>query len=700
VKASKGKPYVKSEKNITGSVQELAGIGAKKAEILQKLNITKIEDFLFFFPRDYQDRRKITNISDLFIGGAFLIKAKVSHLIKPTAYGRASTLKLTAQDETGVIDVVFFNAKYLVNAFRTGEEYFFYGKVTSNRGLAEMLHPEFSVAISNEKSSSKQQSSKMYEGSIIPIYSLTSGISQHEMRKFQKNAAEFLNEVEEYLPDDVIKNNRLCHIQYALSHIHFPEDETKYKEAKFRLIFDELFLLQTGLLLLKSFAQGEKAGVRFSKNDNVNKFINSYPYKLTKAQAKVVKEIFADMESEKVMNRLIQGDVGSGKTAVAEIALYKACLDGYQGVLMAPTELLATQHYHTLKNNFAKFDIEVSLILGSKSGKERKEALDALKSGKTKIAVGTHALIQAGVEFNNLGLVITDEQHRFGVHQRKLLTQKGENPDVLVMSATPIPRTLAMILYGDLDISIIDELPPGRQKIITKSANKKQRTAAYDFLETELKAGRQSYVVTPLIDDSEAILAKSAESVFKELTKRFSKYKVALMHGEMKQKEKDETMQKFYGGEIDVLVSTVVIEVGINVPNATVMIIENAERFGLAQLHQLRGRVGRGTEKSYCILIVENQTELAKQRAEAMVNTNDGFAIAEQDLELRGPGEFFGTKQHGIPDLKIANLVKHIDILENVRDEAKKMLKKDSDLSLPEHLKLKAKIQGKFGVVL
>ena len=671
---------------IAQSVQELKGIGAKKAETLHKLNITKIEDFLFFFPRDYQDRRTITSISNLSASSTFLIKATISHIIKPsTYYKKTAPLKLTAQDETGSIDVVFFNAKYMANAFKQNEEYYFYGKVSVNRGNFEMLHPEFS---------------QTHERTIVPIYPLTSGISQHEMRKYQKSAREFIKEVDEYLPEDIIKSNRLCDIGYALNHIHFPEDEKKYKEAKFRLVFDELFLLQTGLLLLKTLNQAEKTGIKFSKNDDIYKYINSFPYKLTKAQERVTSEIFADMESEKVMNRLIQGDVGSGKTAIAEIALYKACLSGYQGVLMAPTELLASQHYSTLKSNFEPFGIKVSLISGSVSAKDKKEVLQSLKSGETNIVVGTHALIQSGVEFYNLGLVITDEQHRFGVHQRKLLTQKGENPDVLVMSATPIPRTLAMILYGDLDISIIDELPPGRQKIITKRATEKQRSSVYDFLEKELESGRQSYVVTPLIEDSDAISARSSENVYNELKKRFSKYKVAIIHGERSQKEKDETMQKFFAGEIDVLVSTVVIEVGINVPNATVMVIENAERFGLAQLHQLRGRVGRGTEKSYCILVTESKSELANKRADVMLNTSDGFAIAEQDLELRGPGEFFGTKQHGVPDLKIANLVKHIDILENVRNEAKKMLSRDRNLSLPEHLKLKEKIQGKFGVVL
>ena len=689
---------------ITNDVQLLTGIGAKKAEALKKLNIEKIEDFFFFYPRDYQDRRKITSINELSPGSSFLIKARVSFVSKPNAYyKKVSTLKLLAQDESGSIDIVFFNAGYLANAFQQGGEYYFYGKVSANKGRIEMLHPEFSI--SNEpdepgEPNERNAADKINAGAIIPVYPLTAGISQNEMRKFQKNASKFIEEIDEYMPDDMMKRNRLCDIRYAISNIHFPEDEQKYKEAKYRLVFDELFLLQTGLMSVKSSRQAGGSGIKFSKNADINKYISSLPYQLTRAQSRVVDEITTDMESEKIMNRLVQGDVGSGKTAVAEIALYKACMSGYQGVLMAPTELLANQHYNTLKSSFSSFGIEVSFISGSMGAKERREALQSLKEGKTKIAVGTHAIIQPDVEFENLGIVITDEQHRFGVNQRQLLTQKGKNPDVLVMSATPIPRTLAMILYGDLDISIIDELPPGRQKIVTKWMTETKRNVAYEFMKTELESGRQGYVVAPLIDDSEVISARSAESIYKELVKRFSKHRVALMHGEMKQSEKDQTMQRFYEGEIDVLVSTVVIEVGINVPDATVMIVENAERFGLAQLHQLRGRVGRGTEKSWCVLIVESRAELAVKRAETMVSTTDGFVIAEQDLELRGPGEFFGTKQHGIPDLKIANLVKHIDILETVRKEAKKLLEKDKDLSLPEHSGLKQKIQKQFGIVL
>lgn len=404
------------------------------------------------------------------------------------------------------------------------------------------------------------------------------------------------------------------------------------------------------------------------------------------------------MESDKVMNRLVQGDVGSGKTIVAEIALYKAVKNGFQGVFMAPTELLAKQHFEGLTEEFDKHDIKVGLLTGSMSAKNKKDTLEELAEGKIHILVGTHALIQPNVIFKNLGLVITDEQHRFGVNQRNVLAQKGNNPDILVMTATPIPRTLAVIIYGDLDISIIDELPPGRQKIITNSVDENNRGRAYSFIRQEIEKGRQVYVVAPLIEESESIEnVVSAEELYEQLQKEFYDIKVAILHGEMKQAEKDEIMQKFYEGSINILVSTVVIEVGINVPNATIMLIENAERFGLAQLHQLRGRVGRGKHQSYCILVSKGKTLISKERIDIMVSTSDGFVIAEKDLELRGPGEFFGVRQHGIPDLKLADLIRHIKILNIAREEAKSILEKDPKLLTEEMAAIKMKTVKLFG---
>ncbi|MCL1808477.1 MAG: ATP-dependent DNA helicase RecG [Clostridiales bacterium] len=668
-------------------VTTVAGVGKKKAEALKKLKVEKVEDFLFFYPRSYQDRRNVSKISELSPGRAFLIKATVQRVEKGNPYSKKKVLKLLVSDESAALDVVFFNAGYLASSFQQGCECFFYGKATAERGKLVMAHPEFQAA------------GKPDETGIIPVYPLTAGVSQAEMRKWQRAAVEFAQDMDEHMPEGIIKRNRLCGIRHALKHIHFPGDGQKLKEAKFRLVFDELFFLQAGLLSERPKADAA-SGIQFSKDADAGKYVSGLPYNLTGAQAKAVSEITADMESARAMNRLLQGDVGCGKTAVAEVALYKACMSGYQGVLMAPTELLASQHYGALKESFSAYGIQVAFLSGNMGAKEKREALAALEDGRAGILVGTHAIIQPSVKFKNLGLVITDEQHRFGVNQRLLLAQKGTCPDVLVMSATPIPRTLAMILYGDLDITVIDELPPGRQKTITKAVGKGSREAAYEFIRREVQSGRQAYVVAPLIDDSDVIDARSAESIFKDLEQRFSGHSVALLHGDMKQVEKDETMRKFYEGSVDVLVSTVVIEVGINVPNATVMLIENAERFGLSQLHQLRGRVGRGSGKSYCILVTENETELAAERAKAMVRTQDGFEIAEMDLSLRGPGEFFGTRQHGLPDLRIANLLKHAGMLESVREEARMLLAEDPDLSLPKHSLLKEKIQKQFDLTL
>ncbi|MCL1982490.1 MAG: ATP-dependent DNA helicase RecG [Clostridiales bacterium] len=671
-----------------GPVTDIKGVGKKKAESLKKLGIERIEDFFYFYPREYQDRRSATKIAELPLGQFSLIRATVAKSSSSySPYRRKSVLRLLVSDGTASLEVVFFNASYLTGSFTQGVEYFFYGKATADGGKLQMAHPEF-TAVGGPA-----------ENGIVPVYPLTAGVSQLDMRKWQRAAAAFAAEADEYLPADIIGRNRLCGIQHALENIHFPKDGQKLKEARYRLVFDELFFLQTGLLYVKPSGSAS-GGIEFSKGADIERYVAALPYRLTGAQERVVGEIIRDMESPKAMNRLVQGDVGCGKTAVAAIALFKACMSGYQGVLMAPTELLASQHYSALKGSFSAFGAKVSLLLGSMGAKEKKETLKALEEGETDILIGTHAIIQPGVKFKNLGLVITDEQHRFGVNQRMKLTQKGDSPDVLVMSATPIPRTLAMIIYGDLDISAIDELPPGRQKTTTLPMDSSMRGDAYGLLRREVASGRQAYVVAPLIDDSEAIDARSAESICMELKKQFSGYSVALLHGDMKQVEKDSVMRQFYGGDIDVLVSTVVVEVGINVPNATVMLIENAERFGLAQLHQLRGRVGRGSEKSYCILVTENETVLAAERAQAMARTQDGFEIAEMDLALRGPGEFFGVRQHGLPDLRIANLLKHAGILETVREEARRLLAEDSDLSLPGHRLLKEKIQKQFDLTL
>ncbi|MDF2656292.1 MAG: recG [Bacillota bacterium] len=663
----------------------IKGIGPKKSVSLNKLNIETLEDFLFYYPRDYEDRRDLRKISSLQDGDLALVKGKLILIVKgKVRFPRKQTLKLLVQDETGTMEVVFFHAGYLEKTLKKDEEYLFYGKVSDNMGRIQMLHPD----ITKCEDSSEQ--------GILPVYPLTGGITQSEMRKWQREAQKHLTELEELLPEATLKENRLCGIQHAVENIHFPHDKKRLMEAKYRLIFDELLLLQTGLLMIRNRMTAGKTGIVFSGDIKMDEFLSPLPYRLTGAQQRVLNEINCDMESDKVMNRLVQGDVGSGKTVVAAAAMFKAAKCGYQAVLMAPTELLARQHFEGLKSMFSAFGLNVGFLSGSLTAKEKKEVLEQIESGALNLIIGTHAVIQPGVTFSNLGLVITDEQHRFGVNQRAVLTKKGQNPDVLVMTATPIPRTLAVILYGDLDISIIDEMPPGRQQIITRAVKADGREASYEFLRREVKKGRQAYVVAPLIEDSETLDAKSALGLYDELKERFFDFSVAFLHGAMKQSDKDRIMQEFYAGEIQILISTVVIEVGINVPNSTIMLVENSERFGLAQLHQLRGRVGRGEEQSYCILISDGGSKVAEARAEIMKATNDGFLIAEKDLELRGPGEFFGMRQHGVPELKLADLAKHIKILKTVKDEAEKILSQDPFLQKEVHFNLKTKIDKMF----
>lgn len=672
------------------SVEVLKGVGKKKAEALKKLNISTLEDMMLFFPRDYEDRRNKVKIAELRVEEPALIKARVVRAVNDRyKYGKKQLLKLLVSDDTGTVEVVFFNAKYLVTTFKLGEEYIFFGKPSLNFGKVQMIHPEFS------------KDDGTSEG-ILPIYPLTKGISQGEMRNWQRMIRPLYHCAEEILDKNIIEKNRLCSLEYALKNVHFPDEKKKLLEAKYRLIFDELLILQTGLFAVRQNIKNGEDGIAFDKVVDVEPYIESLPYPLTRAQRRCVEEIEEDLISSKMMNRLVQGDVGSGKTAIAEIAMYKAVKCGYQATLMAPTEILARQHYEGIKKSFELHGINVGFLSGNMKSVEKREVIEAIKLGKLDVVIGTHAIIQPEVSFNNLGLVITDEQHRFGVGQRIKLKEKGKNPNILVMTATPIPRTLAVILYGDLDVSIIDELPPGRQTIKTKSLTAKDRNKCYDFVERQLENGRQAYVVTPLIEDSELLDVKSAEQVALELKERFGgrrgkSYEVELIHGAMKQAEKDRIMVDFHRGKIDVLVATVVIEVGINVPNASVIVVENAERFGLAQLHQLRGRVGRGIHKSYCFLILEGRSEIAMRRGEIMEASSDGFFIAEEDLKLRGPGEIFGTRQHGLPDLNVADLAKHIDILNHAKNEAKRILAEDAMLEEYKNQGLKRRIIKLFG---
>ena len=660
------------------SVTSLKGVGPKKAEALKKLGISTMEDLVFFLPRSYEDRRNRVDISDAAEDQNSVVTGEVKLVVNDRYRGgRKQMLRLLVEDGTGSMEVVFFNAKYLQHSFRTGRKYTFFGKVTRNFGKMQMIHPEFSDADG-------------MEDGILPVYPLTKGISQREMRTWQKSLKRAYSMAEDILSSEAVERNRLCSLSYALENVHFPQEKQKLLEAKYRLIFDELLILQTGLFMARQNVTDGRNGIAFSPEADTGRYIESLPYPLTGAQQRCVEEIERDLESSTAMNRLVQGDVGCGKTAVAEIAMYKAVKSGYQAVLMAPTEILAAQHFDGISRAFEAHGIRPAFLTGSLKAAQKREVLEQIATGEAQVIIGTHAVIQPDVEFSRLGLVITDEQHRFGVRQRVKLREKGENPNVLVMTATPI-------LYGDLDVSIIDELPPGRQQTVTRCLKSEKRGECYDFVEQQLKQGRQAYVVTPLIEESETLDAKSAEQVAAELKKRFRGYSVELIHGAMSQDEKDRIMESFSRVETDVLVATVVIEVGINVPNATVIVIENSERFGLAQLHQLRGRVGRGSHRSYCFLILDGGSEIAEKRGQIMEASSDGFFIAEEDLKLRGPGEIFGTRQHGLPDLAITDLLKHMKILEQAKEEAKAMLADDPALDAHEHSALRRRITKLFG---
>lgn len=668
-------------------VSGVKGIGPKKTELLSRLKIHTIEDLLYFFPRKYEDRTRVWTIMEAPFDRDVLICGRVvSKKLPGNPYLKKAPMRVVVEDNTGAVELVFFNARYIAGQFQVGEEYTLFGKITLNKGKRQMAHPEFHRT--GEKDDVR---------GILPVYPLTEGVSQHQMRSWQAAALPCAKDIEEWLPNHVVMTRHLCSPSYAVENIHFPQDARRVKESRYRLVFEELLVLQTGLFYIKKGRSVQSEGIIIPKAVSVQPFLDRLPFQLTEGQKKVWKEIEADLAAHKPMNRLVQGDVGSGKTAVAEMALFKAAKAGFQGVMMAPTELLAKQHLASLRRDLTPLGLRVEMLSSSTKAKERRELLSALEQGEIHVLVGTHAIIQPDVKFHKLGLVITDEQHRFGVNQRALLTEKGQNPNVLVMTATPIPRTLAVILFGDLDISIIDTMPAGRKPVKTHLRYNDSRGKVYDFVASQVAEGRQCYVVAPLIEESEALDCRSAEELFEEISAKYPKLRVALVHGAMKQQEKDGVMERFAAGGIDILVSTVVIEVGIDVANATVMVIENCERFGLAQLHQLRGRVGRSSLQSHCILICGKESEVSAKRNEIMVNSNDGFTIAEEDLKLRGPGEIFGTRQHGLPELNIADLVKHVDVLEEVKEVALDILEEDPYLRDDENQVLRDRVQKMFG---
>lgn len=669
------------------NIQFVKGIGPKKAEKMARLGIFTVKDALYYFPRQFEDRSRQKKIFQLEEGEKTGVRVKIDR-INSVSRRKFSITEFYVSDDTGKAKLVFFNKAYLRNTFRVGDIVKVFGSVKKNLGPVTELH---NCEIEYDKLDKNT-------GIIVPVYSLTAGVGNKEVMGMIRNIFESSDiSIDEYLPKWLVDKYNLCGVDFAIKNMHFPEKKENVKIAMYRLIFEELLFLQLGLFTVKGNNKVGK-GIRFQRHKDMDKIEEKLPFKLTRAQQKAYDEIIEDMTSDRIMNRLVQGDVGSGKTVVAQLALANCVLNGYQGAYMAPTEILAKQHMESFKDFFEGTGIRVEVLTGSSTKKEAREILEDLASGQVDILIGTHALIEDRVEFASLGLVITDEQHRFGVNQRGRLTSKSENPDVLVMTATPIPRTLALILYGDLDISIIDELPPGRKPIETLAIEKRKRESYYmSKVRSEIEKGRQVYVVCPLVEESENLDLKSASEVYDELRYDFFKdLRVGLLHGKMKASEKDQVMEAFKNHELDILVSTTVIEVGVNVPNASLMIIENAERFGLAQLHQLRGRVGRGSEKSYCTLIYGSKTEICRHRMAIMEETNDGFKISEKDLELRGPGDFFGTRQHGLPELRVANLFKHMKILRLVQKEAREIYAQDPALRVKDNEGIRLKIEEMF----
>ena len=669
---------------------KLKGIGPKKAEKFEKLGLYTVEDVVKSFPREYEDRRNVKKIEELVPDETAMIRGKIRAMKKGRYTGRGRrTLRLLVEDETGRMEILFFNAGYMEKGLSSQgareREYWFFGKVSENAGYPVMLHPAMGRVDDSE------------EDRILPVYPLTSGVTQNDRRKAAAQALELRARGWDPLEEEIRKRNELCDLDFALENIHFPESEQHMRVAKYRLIFEELLMFSLGLGLMKNLFSQTLSNFILEETPYEKEMLEKLPYELTKDQQDTIRDICRDMTSERRMNRLVQGDVGSGKTIVSAAAIYKVIRNGYQAALMAPTEILAQQHLETFSELFRDTGIRVELLTSGLPAARRREILEGIAEGDVDLVIGTHAIFGKAVKYKKLALVVTDEQHRFGVSQREALSKKGKEPHILVMTATPIPRTLALVMYGDMDISIIRDKPAGRKEIRTRVCPAEKRGKAYEFLRKELEKGRQAYIVAPLIESSEALPVRSAEEIYEETKKTLAPFETALIHGRMNQAEKDRIMTDFKAGKIHVLVSTVVIEVGINVPNATVMIIENSERFGLAQMHQLRGRVGRGEEQSYCILVLDGETEVARQRSQVMEETGDGFVIAEKDLMLRGTGEFFGLRQHGVPEMKIADIYRHSKILKRTAPETEKILGEDPLLQLPKNEDIRERIFEMYG---
>jgi len=679
------------------AVQYLKGVGPKRAKSLAIRGINTVEELLYYFPRRYEDRTNFAKIAEIKEGQIYTIKAQVLAGGQRNSWRRRSFSITEAMlgDDTGKISCVWFNQPYLKEYLKVDVSVILYGKIELYQGKLQMSNPEFEFIDNQDEGS-------LNVGRIVPVYTLPQGFSQRSLRSLIKNALdEFLPKINDALTFDLRTRNNLLNLAQSLLNIHFPQNPDLQKQAHMRLSFEEFFIFQLPLVLRKLHRK-EKSGIsHIVEGKLINDFIFNLPFKLTAAQEKVLAEIKTDMFSLRPMQRLLQGDVGSGKTVIATLACLIAIQNGHQAAFMAPTEILAQQHFEKISEQVSKCQSikasRIKLLTGNANEKEKAKIRREIKEGKVDLVIGTHALLQETVEFKDLSLVVIDEQHKFGVGQRALLPKKGNNPDALIMTATPIPRTLAITLYGDLDISVINQLPAGRIPIKTIHFDQKNIQKAYALAKEELSYGRQAYIIYPVIEESYALDIAGAKKMFAQLkAKEFKNFRIGLVHGQLKTKEQQEVMLKFKNKELDLLVSTTILEVGIDIPNATCMIIESAERFGLSQLHQLRGRIGRGKLQSFCVLISDSQTQEAQARLAAMVSSADGFYISEQDLKIRGPGEFFGSRQHGLAELKIANPLTQIQLLKSAREEAIVLLKQDARLEERPHQLLKKKLLQRF----
>ena len=681
---------IESYRNLYSKLEDIPTkyVTAKQLSNLKSLGINRVYDLIYYFPRAYDDRTNIKKIGELKFNEYVVIKASVMSVVNLTVRSGKKIVKAMVSDGTGIMEILWFGMPYIKKSLRIGEEYLFIGQ-TKKAAVFQLINPEYKLFSGQQKVS---------ENEILPIYSSNKNITQNSLRKLvEKFLVNFLNYFEENIPKELIKEYKIMERKSAIKNIHYPVSMKEIEEAKRRFAIEELLILELGILKNRFIIENSnsKNYEVEGKKEKVREFLSQLTFNLTNAQKKVIKEIYDEISNEKIVNRLIQGDVGSGKTVVAMVMLIYMAENGYQGALMAPTEILANQHYLGIKERLEKIGLRVELLTSSIKGKKKTEILDGIANGDVDIVIGTHSLIEDDVIFKKLGLIVIDEQHRFGVNQRNKLREKGFLGNLLVMSATPIPRSLALSIYGDLDLSIIDELPPGRTPIKTKwIANDEDLEKMYNFIYKKVNDGNQAYFVAPLIETSDKMALKSVDKVSEEIERKFSNKKIGIIHGKMKAKEKDEVMLKFKNKEYDILIATTVIEVGIDVPASTIMTIYNAERFGLSALHQLRGRVGRGSKQSYCFLISNSITENSKQRLSIMEETEDGFRIAEEDLKLRNSGEIFGLRQSGFSDLKFIDIIYDVKTIKLVRDECIKYLKEHKGEI--ENIYLKYDIEQKF----